>query len=163
MSHRKGMQWFAVVAMLLVMASLGPATAAHSGTVVTKGRFVTLSGGTDLGYSITGTAFMARNRAEGGVTRVKVTVAGLDPTTTYKVHVHNQPCSYTPPGGGHYQNVIGGAVDEFNEIWPTVSTDAAGDGVGRARHEAWARPDAQSIVIHWPVDSAVRLACADLN
>ena len=92
MSHRKGMQWFAVVALLLVMASLGPASAAGPGAVVTKGRFVTLAGGTDLGYDITGTAVMVRNRANGGVTRVKVTVAGLDPSTTYKVHVHNAVC-----------------------------------------------------------------------
>jgi hypothetical protein len=131
--------------------------------VVSKGRFVTLAAGADLGYDITGTAVMVRNRDNGGVTRVKVTVAGLDPSTTYKVHVHNALCSADPAGGGHYQNIVGGPVDEFNEIWPVVTTNAAGNGIGTARHEAWARPDAQSVVIHWPVDSGVRLACADLG
>lgn len=165
MHHRTITKLMALAALVMTLAVPVPAAlgAPESGSVTTHGRFATLAAGTDLGYSITGTAVMVRNRADGGVTRIRVVVQGLDPTTTYKVHVHNAPCSAVPAGGGHYQNIIGGPVDEYNEIWPIVTTNAAGDGVGTARHAAWARPDAQSVVIHWPQDSAVRLACADLD
>jgi hypothetical protein len=130
---------------------------------ITSGRIVTLPGGTDMGYEIEGVAVMVRSPADGGQTRVTVRVRGLDRGTTYPTHVHNLPCSATPPGGTHYQDVIGGLVDAVNEIWPTVTTNGRGIGVGRASHEHWARDDAQSVVIHYPEDTSIRLACADLS
>ncbi len=78
---------------------------------VTHGHFETLPGGAELGYHVHGRAKMVRSDRHGGVTKVVVRVRGLDPDTTYPAHVHNQPCSATPPGGSHYQHVIGGAVD----------------------------------------------------
>ena len=130
---------------------------------VTHGPVTTLPGGTDIGYHLHGRAKMVRTDRHGGTTRVVVNVRGLDPDTTYPTHVHNQPCSATPPGGGHYQHVIGGPVDPVNEIWPTVRSDARGRGHGFAIHDEWARPDAMSIVIHYPADTSIRLACIDLR
>ena len=130
---------------------------------VTHGHFETLPGGADLGYHIHGRARMVRTDRHGGTTKVVVRVRGLDPDTTYPTHVHNQPCSATPAGGSHYQDVIGGPVDAVNEIWPTISTDAHGRGFGTATHDARARNDAMSIVIHYPANTAIRLACVDLS
>lgn len=130
---------------------------------VTHGHFETLAGGTDLGYHIHGRAVMVRSDRHGGATAVVVRVRGLDADTTYPTHVHNQPCSASPPGGSHYQNVVDGPVDAVNEIWPTVTTDRLGRGFGFAEHDARARDDAMSIVIHYSRDTSIRLACVDLT
>jgi Cu-Zn family superoxide dismutase len=130
---------------------------------VSHGRFETLPGGADLGYDVRGGAIMFRADRHGGATVVVVRARGLDPATTYKTHVHNQPCSSTPAGGGHYQHQVGGPVDAVNEIWPTITTDALGRGVGFATHDERARDDAQSIVIHYSEDPTIRLACLDLS
>ncbi|HEX9855694.1 MAG TPA: hypothetical protein VGC47_10290 [Acidimicrobiia bacterium] len=152
------------VAALAVLGAVSttPATA-HTRAEVTAGRFHTLPGGEALGYHVTGLAVMVRTSAHGGTTSVVAAVRGLDPNTTYPSHVHNAPCSATPPGGGHYQRQVGGAVDAVNEIWPTITTSAAGNGLGTASHGDWAREEAQSIIIHYPANTSIRLACVDLR
>lgn len=147
----------------LLLALLVPTTAvsADQAATVTRGTFTTLAGGGDLGYDIGGHATMVRSPAL-ATTRVRVHVSGLEPDATYGVHVHAAGCDSTPPGGGHYQHEVGGAVDAINEIWPTITTNAAGVGMGQAVHEHVARADARAIVIHWPGNPAVRLACLDL-
>ena len=127
---------------------------------IARGDFVTLAGGEGLGYSVTGNAIVFRL---GDRTVVRAHVRGLAPDTTYPAHVHNAPCSAVPPGGGHYQHVVGGPVDADNEIWPTIETGPSGVGTGFATHAHRARSDAQSIIIHYPVDTSIRLACADLT
>lgn len=142
---------------------LAPATVAGAApATVTSGTFETLPGGADLGYDITGHATMVRLPGT-DTTRVRVQVRGLAADQTYAVHVHDAACSATPAGGGHYQDEVGGPVDPVNKIWPTVTTNAAGVGTGDAVHDAVARTDARAIVIHWPGNSAVRLACLDLG
>lgn len=135
----------------------------HRSIEVTTGRLQTLPGGADLDYDIRGGAIMFRTDRHGGRTSVFVGARGLDPNTEYPVHVHNQPCSASPAGGSHYQNVILGPVDAVNEIWPTITTDRHGRGTGFAVHGERARSDAMSIVIHYPDDTSIRLACADLT
>ncbi|HEX9643669.1 MAG TPA: hypothetical protein VGC11_06705 [Acidimicrobiia bacterium] len=160
MTRKRSMLLLGLAAALVVsMASPAPA---HTGNriEVTRGEFVTLQGGTDLGYTISGKAVMVRLRK---ATLVGVWVRGLDADTTYPAHVHNAPCSATPPGGSHYQHQVGGPVDAVNEIWPIVTTGSAGRGFGSAWHTHRARPDAMSIVIHYPPDTSIRLACADLS
>ena len=130
---------------------------------VTSGHVVTLPGGDDLGYELRGRARMIRTERWGGTTRVVIRVRGLDPDTTYPAHVHNAPCSATPAGGGHYQHEIGGPVDPVNEIWPTITTDERGSGLGVALHGERARDDARSIVVHYPPNTSIRLACVDLS
>lgn len=147
----------AVVAMLFVMTV--PTQASH-GIRVTSGAFQTLPGGADLGYQVSGRAIMVRTP---DWTTVSVTVRGLDANTVYPTHVHNAPCSNTPAGGSHYQNEVGGPVDAVNELWPIVTTDASGHGVGYAWHGFGVRRDAMSIVIHYPANTAIRLACVDLG
>ena len=150
----------ALVAAFTVALAV-PATAmATRGAEVRKGSFTTLAGGDDLGYSVEGTAAIGRFADS---TLVVVNVTGLDANQTYPTHVHNAACSSTPAGGGHYQSVIGGPVDNVNEIWPTVTTNTRGHGIGVAWHGDRARTDAMSIVIHYPADTSIRRACVDLN
>ena len=158
-----------LIPMILATAGLAASAApvdahgSHRRVEVTTGRFQTLPGGEALGYDVSGGAIMFRSDHGGGSTAVVVRIGGLEPDTTYKAHVHNLPCSATPAGGRHYQNVTGGAVDAVNEIWPGFTTDSRGRGFGWATHDARARDDARSIVVHDPEDSSVRLACVDLT
>ncbi len=158
---------FAMVAVLMVSAQ-----ADAGGAEVTTGRFATTQAGTGAGYDISGVAIMVRlPDGDDGMTKVRVLVRGLDPNITYPTHVHNGTCA--SGGGGHYQDVtVGpdgfppGPVDAVNEIWPFISTNLRGNGWGAASHGHWARPEAQSIVIHAPTGSPIageRLACAQLN
>jgi len=150
-------------AAAMTMTAAAPATthARHdrSPIEITSGEFTTLPGGTAKGFDIQGRAVMIRLPHR---TLVAVRVRGLEPSTTHPTHVHNQPCSYDPPGGSHYQDETGGPVDAVNEIWPTVTTNRFGRGHGHAKHGHRARPEAQSIVIHYSKDDPVRLACVDL-
>ena len=148
------------LAALLVVATASPATAARARVPkVTRGHFVTLQGGVDLGMTIEGRGTMVRVL---DLTFVLVRVRGLDGNATYPTHVHNAPCADPTFGGGHYQHNVGGNVNARNEIWPVVSTNDNGKGKGFAWHSHRARPEAQSIVIHHP-DTLARLACVDLT
>jgi Cu-Zn family superoxide dismutase len=148
------------LAIGLVVALTAPAAATTGSLEVTRGRVTTLEGGEQLGYELQGRAVMVRSAS---TTVVVLRVRGLEANTTYPAHVHNAPCSSTPPGGGHYQHEIGGPVDAANEIWPAVSTNNTGRGWGAAWHGHRARADAMSIVIHYPPDTSIRLACIDLS
>ncbi len=140
-----------------------PPAAHHARPEITKGRVHVLPGGQDLGFDIRGRAMMFRLGGSEGRTVVTLRVRGLEPNTTYPTHVHNQPCSATPPGGSHYQHTVGGPVDAVNEIWPTIETNRRGSGAAFVVHGERARDDAQSIVIHYPPDTSIRLACVDLR
>lgn len=156
----------ALTLIILTATGLAASTApadAHNGRSleVTNGRFQTLPHDADgVHDEVKGGAIMFRFA---DATAVYVEVKGLAPDTTYPTHVHNQPCSSTPPGGGHYQNTVSGPVDATNEMWPTVTTDDRGRGSGRAFHAFRARPEAQSVVIHHPANTSIRLACFDLS
>jgi hypothetical protein len=157
----KSLKWaLAAVVLLFLIAALAlAATPALAGAgKVTRGDFRTFAAGLERGYQVSGEAIMVRTAR--GTTQVTVMVNGLAPDTSYPVHVHNAPCAVNN-GGGHYQHVVGGPVDPYNEIWPLVTTNASGAGKGRAYHAYTARPEAQAVVVH-DTDGA-RLACADLQ
>lgn len=139
---------------LLVLALPGLA----SGGEVTSGAFNTYAAGLGRGFDIGGSAHMTRTAD--GKTLVSVHATGLMANTAYGVHVHNKACN-DANGGGHYQNVVGGAVDPYNEIWPLFTTNPSGIGNGNAVHAFTARPEAQAVVIH-DTDGG-RIACADLD
>lgn len=143
-------------AALLVFAMVVPAVA--GGAEVTKGDFETYSTGLVRGFDIGGHATMVR--APSGKTIVRTHVTGLAPDTAYGSHVHNKPCD-DADGGGHYQDLPGGPVDSINEMWVSFTTNSAGIGLGKTINAFWARPEAQSIVVH-DTDGA-RIACADLS
>ncbi len=148
----------AVAALALGATLTVPAAADARGATVTRGEFHTTAAGAALGYDIGGHATMVRTAA--GTTIVMSHPTGLTPGVTYGSHVHNAPCE--TGGGGHYQHVVGGAVDDVNELWPIVSGNPAGNATGRATHAHTARPEAQSIVIHQPGTGA-RIACLDFS
>ena len=140
----------------LVLALAAPVLA--SSAEVTRGEFQTYASGPGLGYDVSGQARMTRTAD--GKTLVSTHAAGLLPNTAYGVHVHNRACDDNL-GGGHYQEVVGGPVDVFNEIWPAFTTGEDGVGNGKAVHAFTARPEAQAVVIHAP--GGARIACADLK
>ena len=153
-----------VAPIALAIVGLGVAhQVTAAGAEVTTGSIEALPGAATVGLEPAGHVQMVRLPADGGRSRVMVHVTGLAPNTTYPVHVHNAPCSGTPAGGGHYQHTVGGAVDAVNEIWPTVTTNDDGVGLGIATHEEFARDDAMALVIHYPPMTSIRLACADLG
>lgn len=156
----------ALVPIILAISGLAASAApvdAHSNrsVTVTNGRFETLPHVADgVHYEVKGGAIMVR---VAHATAVFVKVKGLAANTTYPTHVHNQPCSWSPAGGGHYQQAVGGLIDDMNEMWPAITTDDSGRGTGFAVHGFRARPEAQSVVIHYPADTSIRLACVDLS
>jgi hypothetical protein len=147
-----------VLGMWLLLLVGVTAVVAASGGQMTSGEFHTFAVGPERGYDISGQAVMVRTG--NGRTQVHVQAQGLTANTTYPVHVHNAPCTVNN-GGGHYQQVPGGPVDNVNEIWPGFTTNANGQGKGHASNDFTARPEAQAVVIH-DTDGA-RIACADLN
>lgn len=150
--------WILMVLLSLAVALIGVTAVAASGAQVTNGDFHTFATGLERSYDISGHAQMLRTA--NGRTLAHVQAWGLASNTTYPIHVHNAPCAVNN-GGGHYQHVVGGPVDDINEIWPAFTTNASGHGNGRAANDFTARPEAQSIVIH-DTDGA-RIACADLQ
>lgn len=131
------------------MMDVGPQTA--------SGVFTLLPPGEARGLEVTGTASIEIGFRE---TRVVVEIEGLTPGETYPAHLHNAPCAMA--GGGHYK--IDRAVDdviEENEVWPTVTVGDDGRGTGEAMVAHNARADAQSVVIHDPLNGD-KLLCADL-
>ena len=150
---------------LMVAPAAGAATK-------TRGTFETLPAGTELGLQIEGIAQL--KRTDDG-TFAKVVVRGLEPGATYAAHLHNAPCSDANPGGAHYKNDPAGPAMPPNELWlsstadPMAGITANEDGVAHGRGSAdWvARPEAQSIVIHFippggTTAGGPKIACADL-
>jgi hypothetical protein len=161
---------------LLVLAALIAAVAVAGGaSAATKmrGAFTTLSAGEDLGLSIEGIAQITRT--EDG-TAVKVVVRGLEPGTTYAAHLHNAPCAAPLFGGGHYKNDPAGPSMPPNELWLSstddpmagITANAGGVAIGFGSADWVARPEAQSVVIHFippggTTAGGPKIACADLG
>lgn len=158
MTRMSTKSWFLKVLFALAVTLVGATTVAAMGAQVTAGDLHTFATGVSRGYDISGRAQMVRSAD--GRTLVHVQAWGLSADTTYPVHVHNAPCAVNN-GGGHYQDVVGGPVDNVNEIWPGFRTNASGHGNGEAANDFTARPEAQALVIH-DTDGA-RIACADLQ
>jgi hypothetical protein len=107
-----------------------------------------------------GTATLTRKLS--GVTEVALTITGLEPSSKFMAHVHDQPCSADPPGGGHYKfdKTITDSV-ETNELWLTVDADTSGTAGALTWSANLAEADAQSVVVH--SGDGGRIACFDLN
>jgi hypothetical protein len=150
--------WLVAVLFGLLVVLVGVSAVAADGAQVTVGELHTFAAGLDRGYDISGRVQMVRTAS--GQTLTSIQVWGLAAGTTYPTHVHNAPCAIGN-GGGHYQDVVGGTVDNVNEIWPGFTTNASGHGNGHAANDFTARPEAQSVVIH--DTDGERIACADLE
>ncbi len=126
-----------------------------------SGPLAVTADGMTLGYAaLTGRAGLIHEKT--GYTNVLVFVSGLMPNAEYGAHVHAMACE-EDGGGPHYK--IDPAVMEVmeaNEIWPTVHTDAQGNGVGYVRVHHYAREDAKSVVVH-QTGAVERIACANLS
>lgn len=126
---------------------------------VNSGAFMTTAAGTSAGYTITGTAVMARDGDS--VTFITTHVMGLKPNVKYGSHVHNLPCSMG--AGAHYKTnpLIDSAVAD-NEIWPLLQSDSMGMASAFISKPFRVRPEGQSIVIHDTTAAKGKIACADL-
>jgi Cu/Zn superoxide dismutase len=165
----RALTW-AGAALAIVVLGAAPAAA---GPTKDRGTFQTLPDGAAMGLEIEG--FAAITRSDAG-TEVKAVVRGLEPGTTYAAHLHNAPCSAANPGGAHYKNDPAGASMPPNELWlsstddPMAGIEANSGGVAHGRGSAdWvARPEAQSVVIHYippggTTAGGPKIACADLD
>jgi hypothetical protein len=161
-----------LILAMAALTALGLAANASAETK-TKGSFTTLLAGTGMGLEIKGVAELTWS-ASG--TEAKVIVRGLEPGTTYAAHLHNLPCSAENPGGGHYQHMPGGDAFPPNELWLSstddpiagITANEGGVAVGRGSADWIARPEAQSIVIHFippggTTAGGPKIACADLG
>ncbi len=158
MKHISKKSLVLVILFGLAFTMVGISAVAASGAQVTVGELNTFAAGPGRDYDISGRVQMVRTA--NGQTLTTLQVSGLVDNTTYPAHVHNAPCN-VGNGGGHYQDVVGGPVNNMNEIWPGFTTNSSGHGSGYAANEFTARPEAQSVVIH-DTDGA-RIACADLK
>jgi hypothetical protein len=156
----------------LVVAFTLAAAPALAGPKKVRGTFETLPDGAAMGLEIEG--FAELTRSDSGTT-AKIVVRGLEPATTYAAHLHDAPCSAANPGGAHYKDDPAGPAMPPNELWlssqpnPTAGIRSNSGGVAHARGSAdWvARPEAQSIVIHYippggTTAGGPKIACADL-
>ena len=157
---------------VVAVAALGAAPAL-AGPSKVRGTFETLPGGAAMGLEIEGFAQLTRS-VDG--TTAKVVVRGLEPATTYAAHLHDAPCSAANPGGGHYRDDPAGPAMPPNELWlssqddPMAGIRSNSGGVAHGRGSAdWvARPEAQSVVIHYippggTTAGGPKIACADLD
>jgi hypothetical protein len=158
------------VAVAAAAAMTAPAGAAP-GADSLHGTFRETTAGAGLGYDIAGSAKLTVTASS---TEAKVNISGLDPAKHYGSHLHNLSCA--DGGGGHYQNIEGGATTPPNEVWLSSTDNALGTldpnagGVAHGRGTAtWAprldsttQTNARSIVVHEP-GSGARIACADLT
>jgi Cu/Zn superoxide dismutase len=165
-----------VLLRALTLASAALALAAAAATAdpaKQRGTFETLPDGAAMGLEIEGFATITRSDAG---TEVKAVVRGLEPGTTYAAHLHNAPCSAANPGGAHYKNDPAGPSTPPNELWlsstddPMAGITANSGGVAHGRGDAdWiARPEAESVVIHFippggTTAGGPKIACADLS
>lgn len=156
----------------LAVAALGTTTAGASPDGQSlHGTFRETAAGAGLGYDIAGSAKLTVTSSS---TEAQVNISGLDPAKHYGSHLHNGTCA--SGGGGHYQNVEGGATTPPNEIWLSSSENAlgtldpnpggvahgSGSATWTARLDSTTQTNARSIVVHEP-GSGVRIACADLT
>jgi hypothetical protein len=160
-----------VVSTAAVVAAamcVGGASVAGAGSAISShGVFSETSAGSSLGYDVHGSVNMTIGPSG---TVVGVNVSGLDPDKVYGSHLHNGTC--TSGGGGHYQDIEGGAAVPPNELWlssggvglvpnPGGVAHGAGSAVWQARVASTAT-NARSVVVHEP-GSGTRIACADLS
>jgi hypothetical protein len=156
----------------VAIAAIGAAPAG-AGPTKDRGTFQTLPDGAAMGLEIKG--FATITRSDSG-TEVKAVVRGLDAATTYAAHLHDAPCSAANPGGAHYKNDPAGPSMPPNELWLSstddpmagITTNAGGVAQGRGSADWVARPEAQSVVIHFippggTTAGGPKIACADLG
>lgn len=158
---------WAVTGSALTMGLAGTASADAERADSFHGVFTEMSAGAAAGYDIHGSVAMTIGSAG---TRVEVNVAGLDPAKAYGSHLHNGSCA--SGGGGHYQDVEGGAVVPPNELWLSTNGSVLVPNAGGVAHGAgsatWiarvsgAATNARSVIVHEP-GSGARIACADLQ
>jgi hypothetical protein len=154
---------FAVGLGITVMtAAVALASPAASEAAATSGAFAEYASGPGLGYDdISGHAQLVRT--SNGRTIATVEITGLNPSTTYAVHVHALGCADL---AGHYffaGPVPDGDGPNANEIWPgPITANAAGNARGSSTVGAVAGATARSIVVHATSTGGARIACADL-
>ena len=138
------------------MPMLPPATSYIAG-----GNFAPLPA--YMSSKATGHALAVRDAM--GKTTVWVHAEGLTAMTTYPAHVHNLPCAVNT-GGDHYKiDPANTMTDPANEFHMMIMTDANGIGRATVNQMHFARPDAQSVVIHDPASmptANAKMLCADL-
>jgi hypothetical protein len=127
--------------------------------LVAKGSFAPFAQAETVDQTIAGSATLTRLAAS---TKIDFALTGLDGAATYAAHVHALPCAVTTAGGHYKRDTTISATDEANELWVALGSTASGSASGSLTLPHAARLDAQSIVVHRVVGTALKVACADL-
>ncbi|MFD2094043.1 hypothetical protein [Blastococcus deserti] len=88
-------------------------------------------------------------------------VRGFPASTEFMVHAHTGGCGSDPAASqGHYQDQVGGPVDDVNELWLGFTTTRAGTGFAKAAVDWHFREgEANSLTFHDPSRNGKRVAC----
>ncbi|GAA1982462.1 superoxide dismutase family protein [Kitasatospora viridis] len=161
----------AVAAALALVALGSPGAGAAEPVTVAGGAFAPAAaapGPTALSFAPDLVPLGAGARvlavAEGGRTRLTLSVRGLAPDHDYPAHVHTRSCGSAPADSGpHYQDRVDPVqpstdpayANDRNELHLLLHTDADGNGEATAE-VAWTfRPGgANSLVLHAGPDAA---------
>jgi Cu-Zn family superoxide dismutase len=150
----------AVAAAVLALAATAPHAAAAD-RVVSEGSFSSVGPAWTYHPLVPDGSVAVVRAVETGSGRTVATlrVRGFAPSATYDVHAHVGACGSDPAAsGGHYQNQVGGAVDEVNELWLGFRTNPAGSGAAHAVVEWQFREgEARSLTFH--AATGARVAC----
>lgn len=152
----------AAAALLALSVASSPAAASAelargAGTFASDGPAYTYSPAALVPVGATATVKVVETAA--GTTVAASQVRGFAASESYAVHAHKGACGSSPSAsGGHYQDVVGGAVDDENELWLGFTTNPAGNGSAQSGVDWEFRPgDALSGTFHH--GGPTRVAC----
>ncbi len=156
----------ASLAAVLLASGVSPAgaTADHvrsEGTFSTAGPAWTYDAVVPAGAS----AVVRTIETADGSTVATLQARGFAGAQDFSVHAHTGPCGpSSSTSAGHYQHVVGGAVDEANELWLSFSTTPSGNGNAQSVVEWQFRVGgANSITFHDPSRGGLRVACLPVS
>jgi Cu-Zn family superoxide dismutase len=147
-------------ALLLAGTPSAGAAAAH---VVAEGTFSTTGPAWTYDAVVpAGASAVVRTVETGsGSTMATLRVRGFAEAREFQVHAHTGSCGALPTASaGHYQHVVGGPVDDANELWLSFSTTPSGNGSAQSVVEWQVRDgEARSLTFHDPSRGGMRVAC----
>lgn len=96
-----------------------------------------------------------------GGTVATLQVRGFAEAREFLVHAHTGSCGpNSAASAGHYQHVVGGPVDDANELWLSFATTPSGNGSAQSVVEWQVRDGgARSLTFHDPGRGGMRVAC----
>ena len=151
--------------LLILLLAAAKSAYAHEGhqssygeEIISQGQFVMLQEGRKKSLHVAGWVQMVRR--PDGYTDLSLYLEGLKPDSSYPVYIHTQPCEQGA-GAPYKINPYQQETSPRNTIRALIKSNRRGIARTKLKIKHWARPEAQSLVIHDPRDNS-NLACADI-